>query len=54
MDNENYQMVSVSTVARRMGVTAQTIYNQIKAGLWETTEYQRGKYRGILVKFPKK
>ena len=54
MDIEQYEMLSVSTVAKRQGVSAQTIYNQIKSGMWETQEYQRGKYRGILVKYPKK
>ena len=52
MDNEQFEMLSVSTVAKRLGKSSQTIYNQIKAGMWETQEYQRGKYRGLLVKFP--
>ena len=51
---KEYELLSVSTVAKRIGKTPQTVYNQIKAGVWETQEYQRGKYRGILVKFPKK
>ena len=54
MDNEQYEMLSVSTVAKRLGKTTQTIYNQIKAGMWDTVEYSRGKYKGILVKYPKK
>ena len=53
METKEYEMLGVSTVARRQGVSAQTIYNQIKAGMWETQEYQRGKYKGILVKYPK-
>ena len=52
--NEQYEMLSVSTVAKMQGVSSQTIYNQIKAGMWETQEYQRGQYKGILVKYPKK
>lgn len=53
MDNGQYEMLSVSDVARRQNVSTQTIYNQIKSGLWETQEFQRGKYRGVLVKYPK-
>lgn len=50
---KEYELLSVSTVAKRIGKTPQTVYNQIKAGVWETQEYQRGKYKGILVKYPK-
>lgn len=53
MSNEQYEMLSVSDVAKRLGKTPQTIYNQIKQGLWDTIEYKRGKYKGILVKYPK-
>lgn len=53
MDNkQQYEMLSVSMVAKRIGKTPQTIYNQIKAGMWDTIEYERGKYKGILVKYP--
>ena len=50
---QEYEMLSVSSVAKRLGKTPQTIYNQIKAGMWATIEYKRGKYKGVLVKFPK-
>ena len=53
MENEQYEMLSVSTVAKKLGKTPQTIYNQIKAGMWEIIEYKRGKYKGVLVKYPK-
>lgn len=53
MSNEQYDMLSVSDVAKRLGKTPQTIYNQIKQGLWDTIEYNRGKYKGILIKYPK-
>ena len=52
MENADYEILSVSSVAKKLGKTPQTIYNQIKAGMWETQEYQRGKYKGILVKYP--
>ena len=54
MENEQYEMLSVSDVAKRQGVSSQTIYNQISANMWETVTFQRGKYRGVLVKYPKK
>ena len=54
METDAYEMISVSELARRLGRTPQTMYNQIKQGLWETVEYKRGKYKGILVKYPKK
>jgi len=54
METNEYEMLSVSEVAKRQGTSKQTIYNQIKSGLWETMTYQRGKYKGILVKYPKK
>ena len=53
MENEQYEMLSVSSVAKKLGKTPQTVYNQIKAGMWKTIEYKRGKYKGVLVKFPK-
>lgn len=53
MESNDYEMISVSELAKRIGKTPQTIYNQIKQGLWEIVEYQRGKYKGILVKYPK-
>ena len=51
---QQYEMIGVSEVAKRLGRSPQTVYNQIKAGMWDTVEYSRGKYKGILVKFPKK
>lgn len=54
MDKGQYEMLSVSEVAKRLGKTPQTIYNQISQNMWETVEFQRGKYKGILVKFPVK
>ena len=50
--NEQYEMLSVSDVAKKLGVTSQTVYNQIKAGMWETQEFKRGQYKRILVKYP--
>lgn len=51
--NECCEWISVSELAKRIGRTNQTAYNQVKAGLWETREFTRGSMKGILVKYPK-
>ena len=48
-NNGNEEWISVSELARRVGKTKQTCYNQIKAGLWETKTFSRGSMIGILV-----
>lgn len=45
----NVEWVSVSTLAERLNVSTQTIYNRIKCGEYPTIDYVRGKYRGVLV-----
>lgn len=52
-DSDKYELLSASTVAERLGVTIQTVYNQIKAHMWDVVEFQRGKNKGILIKYPK-
>lgn len=47
---KEFEWVSVSELAQRLGVSDQTIYNHIKEGLYETMEFQRGTMKGILVK----
>ena len=53
MNEQDYEWVSVSTVAKRQGVTSQTIRNRIKDGLYEVKEFERGKMKGILVAVPR-
>lgn len=48
-----YEWVSISTLAKRLGLSDQTIRNRIKQGFYETFNFQRGKSRGILVKVQK-
>lgn len=48
LNKEEY--VSVSTYARLKNVSTQTIYNMIKDGRLEYVSFNRGKYRGLLVK----
>ena len=50
MEEKNFEWVSVSDLAKRLGVSDQTVYNHIKDGLYETMEFQRGTMKGILVK----
>ena len=49
MNENEYEWVSVSTLAKRNGVTTQTIRNRIANGMYETKEFERGRMRGILV-----
>lgn len=48
---KEFEWISVSDVAKRENVTVQTIYNRIRDNLYETMEFQRGKLRGVLVKY---
>lgn len=53
INEENYEWISVSELAKRIGKTNQTAYNQVKAGLWESRTFKRGSMVGILVAYPK-
>ena len=45
------EWVSVSTMAKRLGVSKQTVYNRIKKGWFDTQTFERGtKMIGILIK----
>lgn len=51
---EQYELLSVSEVARLEKKSIQTIYNRIRFGMYETVDFKRGsKMRGMLVKYPK-
>ena len=50
--NNNYEWISVSELAKRIGKTNQTAYNRVKKGMWETKVFTRGSMRGLLVKYP--
>lgn len=54
MDSEkDFEWVSASTVAERLGISTQMVYVRIKEGLYETQQFQRGKMNGWLIKMPK-
>ena len=42
--------VSVSTLAKKLGISKQAIYNRIRSGKYETQTFQRGSMIGVLVK----
>lgn len=51
---EQYELLSVSEVARLEKRSIQTIYNHIRFGMYETVYFKRGsKMRGMLIKYPK-
>lgn len=50
----NFELLSVSEVARLENKSIQTIYNHIRFGMYDVVEYKRGtKMRGVLIKYPK-
>lgn len=50
---QNTEWVSVSTMAKMIGKSEQTVRNNIRKGLYETMIFSRGKMKGILVRKPK-
>lgn len=50
MENRNEEWVSASTLAKRLGVSQQTIYNYLKQGKYEYQTFDRGVMRGLLIK----
>lgn len=53
MNEENYELVSASTLAKRLGVSTTTIYNRIARGDYETKNFSRGTMNGVLIKTEK-
>ena len=53
ISSNDYDLISVSELAKRIHRTPQAAYNQISAGKWESVVFSRGKVRGVLVKYPK-
>lgn len=50
MNENNYEWVSVSEYAKRIGKSKQTVYNMIKANRLETKSFKRGSMIGLLIK----
>ena len=49
---QNTEWISVSTMAKLIGKSEQTVRNRIRKGLYETMTFSRGKMKGILVLKP--
>jgi len=52
-NNQEYEWISVSCYAHKIGKSTQTVYNMIKDGLLETMNFERGTKNGVLIKHPK-
>lgn len=52
-ESKDMEWVSVSELAELLNVSKQTIYNKVKAHLYEIKNFKRGKMVGILIKKPK-
>lgn len=50
---EEFEWISVSSLAIILNVSKQTIYNRIRHGYYETKEFERGQMKGLLVKVRK-
>jgi len=48
-----YEWVSASTLAERLGVSTMTIYNKMKRGVYQYQTFRRGKMIGYLIKVQK-
>lgn len=53
-NNNMDEWVSASELAKRLGVSTQTIYNRAKKHRYETMVFKRGVMNGILLRVPKK
>lgn len=52
-NSENTEWISISTLAERLGVTKQTVYNRVKQGMYPIREFKRGTMRGVLIQVAK-
>lgn len=53
-DEKNFEWVSVSTAAKRLGLTTQMVYVRIREGkMLDVKEFERGRMPGYLVKMPR-
>lgn len=49
-ENKVTDWITPSCLARKLGVSVQTVYNRVKTGKYEAHTYERGKMNGILIK----
>ena len=50
INKNNYDWISVSEYAKRLGKSKQTVYNMVKANKLESKQFKRGSMIGLLVK----
>jgi len=53
MEDANFEWISPSTFAKRLGISTQMVYVRIKEGIYEARQYERGSMNGWLVKAPR-
>ena len=53
MNENDYDWVSVSEYAKRLGKSKQTVYNMVKANKLESKSFKRGSMIGLLIKCEK-
>jgi len=53
MNEEDYDWISVSSLAVQLNVSKQTIYNRCAKGEYPTKTFKRGSMTGLLVGTPK-
>lgn len=53
-NDDKFEWVTPSEVARREGITTSMVYVRMKEGHYETHEFVRGKMKGYLIKTPVK
>lgn len=53
MSENNYDWISVSEYAKRLGKSKQTVYNMVKANKLESKQFKRGSMIGLLIKCEK-
>lgn len=49
MDNTGKNLISVSSLSVKLGVSTQTIYNRVRSGRYKAHKFQRGKLSGMLI-----
>ena len=50
MNENDYDWISVSEYAKRLGKSKQTVYNMVKANKLESKQFKRGSMIGLLIK----
>lgn len=49
MESNSKNLISVSSLSVKLGVSTQTIYNRVRSGRYKAHKFQRGKLSGMLI-----